>query len=105
MLDDLKWYIPKVAPVAKPLTAEESLLAAAKWIEEHGWSATGYEQDGDRFCPIEAIAAVTDHQQAAIDLLMDHIRRIEPIGITYWNERASEDEVIAAMRAAAKGRK
>jgi hypothetical protein len=104
MLKDLRWDVPVKVPV-EPRTARQALLAAARWIEEHGWSPRGYEQEQDRYCVIEAVHEVTSNtrlQSAAVDLLRDHIRDFQPIGITFWNARSDEDTVIATMRAAAR---
>jgi hypothetical protein len=88
-----------------PRTVGELLLMAARFIEEHGWSPTGHEMSQDRYCPIEAICKVTrpEEQQIrdeAYRLLRDQIGKM--VGITRWNERSTEDEVVATMRQAAR---
>jgi hypothetical protein len=107
--------LPRAHPI-QPRTAEDVLLAAARLIEERGWSATGHKyHNHGPVCPIEAIGEVTREQpirDEAFRLLGDHIGReayprtrdyiYQRIGIVRWNERSTEDEVIATMRAVAK---
>lgn len=78
------------------------LLAAARFIEEHGHSQRGHERYLDRWCPVEAINAVSEHAALCVEAFELLRRHIGEWTITRWNAHSTEDAVIATMRAAAK---
>jgi hypothetical protein len=99
-VEDKPLTLPRTHPT-QPRTGGDVLLAGARFIEEHGWSPRGHERDLDRWCPIEAINAVSEYgavRNEAFDLLS---RQCGEWTITRWNRASTEDEVIATMRAAA----
>jgi hypothetical protein len=106
-VEDKPLTLPRTHPT-QPRTAEDALLAAARLIEERGWSATGHRHyNHGPMCPVEAICEVTRDEQIrdeACRLLRDRIGGWR-VGILRWNSLSTEEEVIATMRAAANAPK
>jgi hypothetical protein len=98
-VEDKPLTLPCTYP-AEPRTGGDVLLAAARFIEEHGWSPNGHKQAQDLYCPVEAISEVTSEQRIrdeAYRLLRDRTGMY----VTRWNAGSTEDEVIATMRVVA----
>ena len=92
--------LPIIAPVWVPSTPNEVCLAAADYMEKHGWTQRPYYTE--RVCIITAIGRVTpssELRQKAVRLVK---KVIGPL-IVSWNEQPerTEAQVVAMLRAAA----
>lgn len=97
--------IPASAPT-RERTASDVLLAAARYIEEHGWSQDGawIERDGSA-CAVGGIQAVTDWDEKGLAVAAEN-GLCEFLGVVCaesWNDALgrTRDEVLAALRGAA----
>ena len=93
----------------RPTTIRGVLLAAARLIEQRGWTRDDYERDG-RFCVMGAINhAVTGKADGTFSPLVNEARiRLSEhtsCGVLAWNSAPgrTKAEVLAALRRAAKG--
>jgi hypothetical protein len=105
-----------LAPTREPLreprerTAQDVLLAAARYIEEHGWHGGQSWDGGDKaVCATDAIVEVepnTALRWAAHDRLIAYLggRPAEYSVVWSWNDAPgrTEAEVLQALRAAAQ---
>lgn len=90
----------------RPKTPQETLLAAARYIEEHGWCQGSWSQPDGSVCLWGALRAIVvgDHGSFSREDWEPLAERL-PLGkfAAAWNDEPgrTEAEVIAALRAAA----
>ena len=95
-----------------PQTISQTFLAAASYIETHGWCQNEFETPDGRVCLYGALAKVTssleDRYRAALRLGKKHMLLLNyvtvPTPIQVWNDHISRTvgEVISLLREAAK---
>lgn len=98
-------------PLIRERTTADVLRAAARYIEEHGWTQAAYEdEERGHVCVLGSINAVTtgvptihDEQGVgnAAELALEEF--LGDRSAVRWNDEAkrTEQEVLAALRAAA----
>ena len=94
----------KATPEAPPAqTIRQTFLAAAAYIERHGWCQDLYKLPDGRVCLFQALSEVTpclaDRHRAAVRLR----KHIGGDSIQHWNDSIarSADDVISLLREAA----
>ena len=89
------------------MTPQQVLMAAADYIEQHGWCVRSYRK-GQRVCAVGAINAVTTgNPSQGIELSYEAemlLYRYVAIPVSRWNDAQPDAAtVVAALRQAAGG--
>lgn len=84
------------------MNSREVLQAAARYIDECGWTQGSYGVSGGPRCALGAILHVSDDSTAVVRAAQ-RLKGFLGIDITVWNDAKgrTRDEIVAAMRAAA----
>jgi hypothetical protein len=83
--------------------ANQTLLEAAKYIEEHGWTQRIDKDEQGRVCALGAIAEITPNDSDVYELAWRCLRAYLKMPITWWNDEKgrNKEEVIDTMIKAA----
>ena len=96
---------PVLAKVGKLDRVGELLMAAADYIEKHGWCRHAARNQTGAVCMMGALLDVRGNLQPEYGLAIDRVRRAcGGIDIVNWNDRlcSSKQAAAAVLRAAAR---